>query len=200
VCKLIRPIIAAYITPVLAAIWDPQVWIAAAGQIFFTLTLGFGVMIAYASYTNKNEDTAGDTIWTTLLNSLISILAGFVVFGTLGFLAMQSSVELADVAASGPGLAFVVFPEALAQMPAAGLFSVLFFIVLLSLGIDSAFSLIEGFVAAFKERIKAKTAKIAFWCSAACFVVGILYTTGAGLYFLDIIDHFLRIPGYFTVQ
>ncbi|MBR9703456.1 sodium-dependent transporter, partial [Candidatus Woesearchaeota archaeon] len=156
-------------------------------------------MIAYASYTKKDQDTAGDTLWTALINSSISIVAGFVVFATLGFLAMQSGVPLNEVASQGVGLAFVVFPAALSMMPLAGLFSALFFLVLLSLGIDSAFSLIEGIISAFKEKINASNAKIALIVSLVCFSVGLLYVTGAGLYFLDVIDHFITSFGLVLV-
>ncbi len=191
--------ILAYITPSLAPLLDVDVWLAAAAQIFFTLTLGFGVMIAYASYSDKKQDTAGDTLWTALLNSGISIIAGFVVFGTLGYLAMQSGVPIGDVATQGVGLAFVVFPQALSLMPLPWLFSLLFFLVLLSLGIDSAFSLIEGIVAAFRERIRADNTRIALVASAICFVAGLVYVTGAGLYFLDVIDHFINRFGLVLV-
>lgn len=179
-----------YLKPLFSALLDPEVWIAAAGQIFFTLTLGFGVMIAYASYVQKGQDVAKDAVWTALLNSLISILAGFVVFGTLGFLAAQKGVLVSDVVASGPGLAFVVFPEALSLMPWPRLFSFLFFLTLLSLGIDSAFSMVEGITAALKERLAVSSQRVALFTSLAAFLGGILYVTGAGLYFLDVIDHF----------
>lgn len=188
-----------YLQPVFSALFDPKVWIAAAGQIFFTLTLGFGVMIAYGSYLKKKQDTPADTIWTTLLNSSISILAGFVVFGTLGFLALQKGVPVSEVVGSGPGLAFVIFPEALSMMPMSTLFSILFFIVLLTLGIDSAFSLLEGMNAAFKDRLEASTQKIALGVSIVCLAAGIIFTTNAGLYYLDVIDHFINNYGLILV-
>ncbi len=180
-----------YVKPVFSALLDPEIWIAAASQIFFTLSISMGIMIAYASYVKKNQDIAKDALWTAILNSLISIVAGFVVFGTLGFLAMQKSMAVADVVASGPGLAFVVFPEALSMMPVAWLFAALFFLVLLSLGIDSAFSILEGVLAAFKDRVQMSTAKLALIGSFVGLLCGIIYVTRAGLYFLDLIDHFL---------
>lgn len=194
------PGIAAYLTPSLSALMSVDVWLAAATQIFFTLTLGFGVMIAYASYTKKDQALTEDSLWTAALNSTVSILAGFVVFGTLGFLAMQSGVLVDDVAASGPGLAFVVFPEALSQMPAAALFSAVFFVMLLTLGISSAISLIEGFTAAFKERVTISSQKVALGASAVCFLLGIIYTSQAGLYYLDVIDHFVTHYGLVLVS
>lgn len=194
-----------YMTPVFSALFNPQVWIAAAGQVFFTLTLSFGVMIAYGSYVKKEQDTPGDTIWTTILNSSISILSGFVVFGTLGFLALQQGSPVAEMVsqASGPGLAFVIFPEALSMMPMSWLFSLLFFIVLLTLGIDSAFSLVEGLNAAFKDRLTTSIHKIALLTAILCLAAGVIYTTNAGLYYLDVVDNFvlnygLLLVGVFT--
>ncbi|MBR9692681.1 sodium-dependent transporter [Candidatus Woesearchaeota archaeon] len=184
-----------YMKPVFSALLDPEIWVAAASQIFFTLSVGLGIMIAYASYVKKKQDTAGDALWTALMNSGISLLAGFVVFGTLGFLAMQKGVAVPDVVASGPGLAFVVFPEALSMMPMAWLFSLLFFIVLLSLGIDSAFSLLEGVLAAFKDRLRTSTMKLSLIGCILGFAGGIIFVTGAGLYFLDIVDHFVLSYG-----
>ena len=183
--------LAYYIQPSFAALLDLEVWLAAASQIFFTLTLGFGVMITYSSHLDSGYDTAGNALWTALLNSGISIVAGFVVFATLGFLAVKSNVPVPDVVQSGPGLAFVVFPEALSLMPLPWLFSALFFIVLLSLGIDSAFSLIESFTAAFKEYLAIDHARIGQIASAICFCAGLPFITGTGLYWLDIADHFV---------
>jgi NSS family neurotransmitter:Na+ symporter len=190
-----------YITPNFAALLDPQVWIAAASQIFFTLTLGFGVMIAYASYNKNTQDIAADSYITAIANSAISIFAGFVVFSVLGYMAQQTSVAVASVAASGPGLAFVVFPEALALFSGwAWLFSALFFLTLLSLGVDSAFSLVEAVNTVFTDKYKkSKTKEVAFIVCTVAFIIGILFTTGAGLYLLDIVDHFVINYGLIIV-
>ncbi len=181
-----------YVNPVWSALGEPEVWTAAFSQIFFTLTLAFGIMVAYASYKNSEDDIAKDTWMTALINSSISLFSGFVVFGVLGYMAGQTSTPLADLAASGPGLAFVVFPEALSLMPLPWLFSALFFVMLLSLGIDSAFSLIEALNGAILDKQKhLQVAKVSIGVCLAGFIAGIIYTTKAGLYFLDIVDHFV---------
>lgn len=184
---------ALYLTPDWTAMRDPEVWSAAFAQTFFTLTMGFGVMITYASYRDTGEDIVQDTWITAILNSAVSLLAGFVVFGVLGYMATQTETPLADLAQqSGPGLAFVVFPEALSLMPLPWLFSLFFFVMLFTLGIDSAFSLVEAVIAAFTDRFEdLKIPKVAFAVCLVGFLVGILYTTRAGLYFLDIVDHFV---------
>jgi len=184
--------ISVYLTPDFSALLNTEIWLAAASQIFFTLTLGFGVMLAYASYNKENQNITSNAFITAISNSAISIFCGFVVFSVLGFMATTTGVAVADVAASGPGLAFVVFPEALSLMPLASFFAVIFFIVLLTLGIDSAFSLVEAVNAAISDSYKkASTAKIALMVCAASFLAGLVFVTNAGLYFLDVIDHFL---------
>lgn len=192
--------ILAYLTPDFSALLDPKIWVAAVSQIFFTLSLGFGIMIAYASYNKETEDVAKNAFITAIANSLISIFAGFVVFAVLGHMAVSQGVGIADVAASGPGLAFVVFPQALSLLPLPGLFSVLFFATLLMLGIDSAFSLVESVNTVIADR-SAKTAKhvIAALVCLLAFLLGILFTTKAGLYFLDVIDYFITNFGLVLV-
>jgi SNF family Na+-dependent transporter len=78
-----------YITPNLSALLDAEVWIAAFSQIFFTLSVSMGVMIAYASYQKKKADVTKNAVITALANSGISILAGFAVFGTLGYMVID---------------------------------------------------------------------------------------------------------------
>lgn len=181
-----------YLNPVWQVLFTPEVWTAACTQIFYTLSVGTGIMVTYASYKDGQEDITKATWLTALINSAMSLFAGFVVFAVLGHMAWQSGVPVADLAASGPGLAFVVFPEALSLMPFPWLFSALFFLMFLSLGIDSAFSIIEPINAAILDkRPHAKVSHISAWiCFAAC-LAGIIYTTQAGLYFLDIVDHFV---------
>ena len=181
-----------YLKPVWSALLDSEVWTAAFSQIFYTLSLAFGIMLAYGSYKKSEDDIAKDTWITALLNSATSLFAGFVVFAVLGYMAWKTGTPIAELAASGPGLAFVVFPEALSLMPLSGLFSVLFFLMLLLLGIDSAFSLAEALNAAILDQYKhLKIAKVSMVVCLAAASAGIIYTTRAGLYFLDIVDHFV---------
>ncbi len=181
-----------YLTPVWSALLDAEVWIAAFSQIFFTLTLGFGVMVAYASHKESRDDVAKDTWVTALINSGISLFAGFVVFGILGYMATSTHTQVAELAASGPGLAFVVFPEALSLMPVPWFFSAVFFLTLLLLGIDSAFSVVEAVTITILDTTQRWTSNTLslLICGSAC-LAGVIFTTRAGLYFLDIVDHFV---------
>ena len=180
-----------YITPNFDALFDAQVWMAAFTQIFFSLSIAFGIMIAYSSYNKKESDINKNAFTVGIADSVIAIVAGFVVFGTLGFMAEQQGVAFEEVVAAGPGLAFVAFPKALSLMPWATFFSILFFLTLLTLAIDSAFSLLEAIDTTIADKTKMKKKYIALIFCGLCFLAGLIYTTNAGLFFLDVVDHFV---------
>jgi len=189
-----------YLTPNFSALKDPKVWLAAYSQIFFSLSLGFGVLIAYASYLPRRSDIVNNAFITSLANCGTSFFAGFAVFSTLGYLAQATNAGVGDVVSGGLGLAFVTYPTVISLLPfAASIFGVLFFLMLLTLGIDSAFSLIEAVVAGGMDRwgLNRKRANLLF-CSVA-FLLGIIFTTRGGFWWLDIVDHFLNNFGLVPV-
>lgn len=153
-------------------------------------------MIAYASYMPEDSDITNNAMITVFANSGISFLAGFAVFGTLGYMAHVQGVPVSEVAAGGPGLAFVVYPEAINMLPGgsvvAGIFGLIFFLMLLTLGIDSAFSIVEAGIAGLEDKWGWKRKKVTFWFCLISFVIGLLYATKAGLYWLDIVDHWVN--------
>ncbi len=181
-----------YLQPNWIALLNPEVWTAACSQIFYSLSLAFGIMVAYGSYKDRDDDITQDAWITALLDSGTSIFAGFVVFGVLGYMAWKIGTPLKDLAASGPGLAFVVFPEAISLMPLSKIFSILFFLMLFLLGIDSAFSMVAALNAAVADKYKhISLAQISLVFCLLLLIAGAIYTTRAGLYFLDLVDHFV---------
>ncbi|MBN2056446.1 sodium-dependent transporter [bacterium] len=184
--------LAYYLTPDFKALLDPEVWLAAYSQIFFSLSLAFGVLIAYASYLPRNKDTANSAFITSFANCGTSFFAGFAVFSALGFLAHVKGVSVDKVIADGPGLAFITYPTIISNLPFWSIgFGVLFFLMLLTLGIDSAFSLVEGIVAGVADEWHLNKARVTTAVCVVGFAGGIIFTTGAGLYWLDIVDHFI---------
>jgi len=170
-----------------------EVWVAAFGQIFFTLSLGFGIMITFASYLPKKTNIVGNALIICILNCLYSIIAGFAVFGTIGFMAQAEGVPFADAIASGPGLAFVVYPEAINQLPMLNqLFGALFFLMLIIAGISSMISLTEAFSCSICDKFAISRKKsVSLICTLG--VLGsIPFTTRSGVHILDIIDHFIN--------
>lgn len=183
-----------YLMPDFGKLLDPNVWIAAFGQIFYTLSLAMAIMIAYASYLPEKVDITKSAITISLANCFTSIFAGLAVFTTLGFLAHQSGVGVSEVVTSGIGLAFVVYPAAIAQFPVfPQVLGILFFVMLVTLGVDSAFSLTEAVsTPIFDEKPHLNRSLVIGALCVILFIIGLFFTTGSGLYWLDIIDHYIN--------
>ena len=106
----------ALFTPDWAAIADSGIWVAAYGQIFFSLSVGFAIMITYASYLpRRGADLTTNAFIAGFANSSFELLAGIGVFAAIGFLAATQGVGVDEVATGGVGLAFVVFPAIISR-------------------------------------------------------------------------------------
>ncbi|MBW1763146.1 MAG: sodium-dependent transporter [Deltaproteobacteria bacterium] len=181
-----------YLSPDWIQLKNPQVWLAAYGQIFFSLSVGFGTMIAYSSFMPRDTELPNSAAITSFSNCCFSFLAGLAVFSVLGYFAVATNSTMEDISQAGPGLAFVVYPAALAKLPIwVKFFGFLFFITLLFLGVDSAFSLLETVGAALSDKFDLPRVHSTTIVAVISFVLGIPLATSAGLYWLDIIDHFI---------
>jgi SNF family Na+-dependent transporter len=120
------------------------VWVSAASQIFYSLGIGWGTLPAFASYNQHHHNFTRDAWVVPLINCGTSFLAGIVVFAVLGNMSVTSGVPIDDMEIEGSGLAFVVYPAALAKLPASPVFAFLFFLMLLCLGLDTQFSMVSG--------------------------------------------------------
>ncbi len=106
---------------------DIEVWNDAAGQIFYSLGVAVGSHLLLASYNDFRSNCHRDAVLIGICNSLTSFYAGFTVFGTIGYIAEQKGEDIEGVVTEGPGLAFIVYPEAVSLMDIPPLFSFLFF-------------------------------------------------------------------------
>lgn len=183
----------AFFKPNFDAIMDPQVWVAAYGHIFFSLSIAFAIMITYASYLPKKSDITNNAFITGFANSAFELLAGIGVFAALGFMANQQGVAVADVAAAGVGLAFVVFPQIINEFPGFnGLFGVLFFLSLTLAGLTSLISITETYVAGFSEKFGISRNKAVIFGGGLAALISVLFATQGGLFFLDVADYFIN--------
>jgi NSS family neurotransmitter:Na+ symporter len=186
-----------YLTPDFAALSNPDLWFGAFSQIAFTLSLGMAGMFAYGSFIAKKADVTNNAFITSFSNCATSFFAGFAVFSTVGFIMQALSVPVEEVSTSGLGLAFVTYPVAISMMPAANaLVGVLFFLCLFFLGIDSAFFLAYGgVISPVMDKFGLSRIKATAIICVIAFIVGILFTTSGGLYWLDIVDRTVSFYG-----
>ncbi|VFV41085.1 sodium-dependent neutral amino acid [Lynx pardinus] len=225
---------------------SPRVWLDAATQIFFSLSLAFGGHIAFASYNPHRNNCEKDAVIISLVNSLTSLYSSIAMFSVLGFkaandhgrcldrniLRLINAFELPDQSvnrddyaavlthlnatqpetvarlcletcrledfldksASGTGLAFIIFTEAILHMPGAPAWAVLFFGMLFTLGLSSMFGNMEGIITPLLDmgvthRFIPKEVLTGLAC-LVCFLLAICFTLQSGNYWLEIFDNY----------
>ncbi|XP_056140408.1 sodium- and chloride-dependent GABA transporter ine [Lampris incognitus] len=189
-----------FIVPDWEKLLSVEVWVNAAAQIFNSIGIGFGSLLAMSSYNSFNNNVLKDTLVISTINSFTSILSGFVIFSALGYMSHLQGIPVSDLAVDGPGLVFVVYPQAFSTMPVAPLWAVLFFFMLLCLGLDSEFamaevmvtSLMDGFGHHLLSFFKQKELFVLAVCGTA-FVLGIPYVMQVGIYIFQLMDHYTAI-------
>lgn len=258
-----------YLEPDWEELRNPKVWQTAFGQVFFSMTLAFGVMITYASFLHHKSDINNNALIVGLSDLGTSFIAGLAVFSVVGFLALQTTTANArlmsvdadalpavqaavsdQVAAgltkdkllameldranaekfkltvpqfeklqkgvkggridlkaihatpdkvikSGGGLAFMTFPTALRLLPWASFFAIIFFLALVMLGIDSAFSMLEAGLASIVDKTRWSRTKVLTVLCVGGFLVGLLFCLKTGDPWLTTLDHYIN--SYFGV-
>jgi neurotransmitter:Na+ symporter, NSS family len=179
-----------FFSPDFSKLTDPKVWLAAYGQIFFSLSICFAIMYAYASYLPRKSDIVNNAFMTGLGNCSFSLISGIGVFSILGFMAHTQGVSVAEVSTAGVGLAFIVFPEAINQLPGMnGLIGGIFFITLIFAGLSSSMSIMEAVVAAISDKFKLTRVQALNRFALTSGALSLLVATNGGLYVLDIVDY-----------
>ncbi|XP_073335294.1 sodium- and chloride-dependent GABA transporter ine isoform X1 [Pagrus major] len=184
--------------------WDKllsvEVWVNAAAQIFNSIGIGFGSLLAMSSYNSFNNNVLKDTLTIAIINSLTSILAGFVIFSAFGYMSYLQGIPISDLAVDGPGLVYVVYPQAFANMPVSQLWAVLFFFMLLCLGLDSEFAMVEVLVTSLMDEFYQTLIKFfrrkELFVLAICgfaFLMGIPCVLQVGIFVFQLMDHYTAI-------
>lgn len=170
-----------------------EVWVAAAGQMFFSLSVSFGGIIMFGSYNKFSNNVYGDALLISIMDVVTSIIAGFVIFTTFGGMAKEIGVDVQDVAKGGYGLAFVAYPEALSNLPPAQLWSVLFFFMLFTLGLDSEFALLETVMTCIQDEYPHLRKYKSYMCvgfGVVLYFCALPCVTPAGDYIVSLMDHY----------
>ncbi len=130
-----------------SALRDPQLWLAAAGQIFFTLSVGFGVIINYASYLRRRDDVVLSGLTATAANEFCEVGLGGLITVPAAYLFFGAAASVGSVF----GLAFNVLPAVFAHMPFGAFFATLFFFLLFIAAITSSLSILQPGIAFLEE-------------------------------------------------
>lgn len=180
-------------TPNWSKLTDATVWVAAYGQIFFSLSVGFGIMVTYASYLKKKEDLSGSGLVVAFSNSSFEILAGIGVFAALGFMATSAGKEVSEVATSGIGLAFIAFPKIISQLPFSSVVGFLFFGSLVFAGLSSMISILEVVIASVQDKLGMKRVPATLLTCIPMMIISLLlFPTTTGLSLLDVVDAYVN--------
>ncbi|XP_023206194.1 sodium- and chloride-dependent GABA transporter 2-like isoform X2 [Xiphophorus maculatus] len=185
-----------YLKPDFSKLTDPDVWRDAGTQVFFSYAVCQGVLTALGSYNKYNNNCYKDCLVLCCLNSATSIFAGFAIFSIIGFMAHDLNIPISNVTASGPGLAFIVYPRALSLLPGSPFWAVLFFLMILFLGLDSQFVCVESLATAitdlFPSRLRRPGAReiLVLVIAVTCFLLGLPFVTEGGIGLFRIVDTF----------
>ncbi|XP_075251241.1 sodium-dependent neutral amino acid transporter B(0)AT3-like isoform X1 [Convolutriloba macropyga] len=192
--------------PDLSHLWNARVWLDAATQIFFSLSLAFGGLIAMSSYMPENNNCYKDAIVVSVINCFTSLYAAVVIFAVIGFKANRDlenciannrsgGCRLEDFLAkgvSGTGLTFITFTEAIDHFGVLSpLFAVLFFLMLMSLGFGSLFGTVQGVItslhdAKFLANVPNEITTVILCACSLCLAQ--LFALSSGDYLLQIFD------------
>ncbi|XP_029005744.1 solute carrier family 6 member 22, tandem duplicate 1 isoform X2 [Betta splendens] len=185
-----------YLYPDPSRLTDPQVWMDAGTQIFYSYAICIGCLTALGSYNKYNNNCYKDCVYLCLLNSGTSFVAGFAIFSALGFMAYEQNTDISKVAESGPGLAFIAYPRAVAMMPFPQLWAVFFFVMIILLGLDSQFVGLEALVTAISDINPSfflaghRRKVLLLVISVFCFFIGLVMVTEGGLYIFQLFDYY----------
>ncbi|XP_061738628.1 sodium-dependent neutral amino acid transporter B(0)AT3-like [Nerophis ophidion] len=223
---------------------NPQVWLDASTQIFFSLSVAFGGLIAFSSYNTKTNNCERDAILVGVINSITSLYASISIFAILGFkanIALKNCQDtnllilmsefgvkgsrysytstlnclektkpdrlhnlnlkpcdlktFLDKSASGTGLAFIMFTQAVLEMPGSQVWAVLFFLMLFTLGLSSMFGLVEGVLSAIRDlKLVPKSIPNEAWTALFCFLaflISLIFAQGSGSYWVGVFNSYV---------
>jgi len=171
---------------------------AAAGQILFSYAVCQGSLTSLGSYNKWSFNSMKWTAKLSFLNSFASLFAGIAIFSILGNLSHTMKMDIEQVADQGPGLAFIAYPRALANLPGSAFWNLLFFMMLLMLGTASQCAEVEGMVGTlvdlggnfFKNSKPRRRIAFCALCCFLCFLLAVPMVLKSGMYYFQLMDNY----------
>jgi len=183
-----------YITPDWSKLLTSECWIDSATQIFFAYSIGTGALPALGSYNKFYHNCVKDTVITCIVNTATCLLAGTITFSILGHMAFNQGVDVKSVVNSGPGLVFVTYPEVVLKLPGGSIWALVFFFMLVTIGIDSEFCLVESLVTGmldmWPDKLRPHRRLFTACLCVLLFLLGIPMATNGGAYVFQLIDFY----------
>ncbi|XP_069114113.1 sodium- and chloride-dependent betaine transporter-like isoform X2 [Argopecten irradians] len=184
-----------YLKPDFSRLAHFQVWLEAALQVFYSLGPIWGGVVTMASYQKFKGDLIRSTMIIVAVDTFSNFLCGLVVFSIIGVLAHEAGLSIEEVAESGPGLVFLVYPEVLARMPLPQVWAVIFFFLLFTIGLDSQFGVLEATISGFADLYPRALGRKKTYIMAVFYVLflvtGLIFATQGGVYLFQFIDWYL---------
>ena len=174
-------------------LWHFDIWMAAFGQIFFSLSLGMGAGFTYASYTNDDIDLISSGLYVVIANSAFENFTALGVFSILGYMSLQSGTPVSEIVSQGTTLIFVAYPQVFNILGSIGLIlGPLFFFTVYVAGITSMLSSFEVLSISLQNKFALSRRKATLiLCLIGC-LASMVYATSAGEYILRISDLFVN--------
>ena len=166
---------------------DGQTILAAMGQVFYSLSLGMGIMITFGSYLDKKSDIVSSSVFIPMADTIVAILAGLAILPAVFVFGFQPD--------AGPGLMFVTLPAVFGQMPLGRIFAVIFFLLVIFAALTSTMSLLEVSVTYLIDEKKFSRRKAAILATLTIFIFTIPASLSMGPW-ADV--HFLPGMNFFS--
>lgn len=170
-----------------------SIWLAAFGQIFFSLSLGIGAAFTFASYTGDDVDLVSSALYVILGNSLFENFASLGVFSILGYMSIKAGVPISEVVTQGTGLIFVAYPTVFNILGTIGLIlGPLFFFTVFVSGITSMLSSFEVFSSSVQNKFDlTRKRAVTILCIVGC-ALSMIYATAPGEVLVTVTDEFVN--------
>lgn len=183
-----------YTSPDWSKLSDMTIWASASTQAMYSVGVAFGSHIVLASYNKFENNSVRDGVILGLANSCTSIFGGFIVFSFLGHASVKLERNIDEMVDNGPGLIFISYIQGISQLPGSSVWAFLFFLMVFTLGLDSAIVMVWTIHASISDVFpelyqKWGTFSLAILC-LSMFLLGLPLVTKGGIELVVLLDYY----------